>query len=633
MIVVDNRGSFEGLYPRLGVKELSTILSSSKLIAVDTETTGLDPFLNRVIMLQIGTKEHQFIIDCRNEETKLDIVKWIKPILENPDVSKVLVNAKFDLQMIHNSLGITMVNVIDCMLNEQYIVGAGFRDGRYSFKALSKKYLGYEAKKEIAKEFLTVGARPFTDEQVSYGAVDVLAPILIYEQQLPLIRRNSQEIGIQLESKFVEVLAKIELQGMYLDQDKWITVYDKAKRRLNWYDYLLKEMIIDMGLYDEYGKINWNSSKQVVKLFTTLKIPTKIINQAKTIDKDNPIYKNSVAKDHISQYRAKYPIIRLYLLYKEYHKLTTTYGIKFFKHIHPTTGRVHSNYTQVVATGRLSSANPNLQNISSGSNYRSCFTPSDSSRTFVVADYSAQESRVMADLSGDKVLEDFFLNGDGDFHSFTARKMFKIPDSLPVPKHQRRVSKTLNFGIPYGMGASKLAKQFFITIREADRFISQWLGALPGLNKHFNYRKYKTLIDGYVTVNPITNLKAFHVENDKFLLCKYALDAGSENPEVKSNYFRIKSSLERMAQNYEIQGTAAAITKLACIYIDMEFTERKLDAAIINIVHDEIITECDKQIANTVNDIMKECMERAGAFFCRTIPITATPCITDHWTH
>lgn len=624
MIFVDNRGSYENEYPRLSLEEISTRLSKHKLICVDTETTGLDPYHNEVIMLQIGTKEEQYIIDTRVKSKALD--KYIKPILEDSTVTKVLVNAKFDLKMLRTSFNIGLVNVVDCMLQEQIIVGAGFTDGRYSYKALAKKYLGYDADKDVGKEFLHVGTKPFSDSQVQYGAADVLVPIFIHEFQQSLLEHNKQTIAAQLENKFVEVLANIELKGMYLDQDKWLKVYEYNKTRLNWYKYLLAEKLLDLGVYTEFKNINWNSSKQVVTLFKQLGIPTRIINQSKSTD-DTIVYKDSVAKDHVHQFYRDYPIISLYLMYKQYHKLTTTYGIKFFKHIHTRTSRVHSNYTQMVSTGRLASSKPNLQNISSGSKYRSCFVPKEG-KVFVVADYDSQESRVMADLSGDLTLKDFFLNGDGDLHSFTARKMFKIPDTLPVPKDKRKVSKTLNFGIPYGMGASKLAKQFMVTIKEADKFIKQWLSAYPDLKRHFTIRRNLTHLRGYVTVNDVTGFRAYHREHEKYLLCKYALEAGSQSSVVKSTYFRISASLERMSQNYEIQGTAAAITKLACIYIDQEITRNKLDAAIINIVHDEIIVESSIKDANMVYDIMKSCMERAGAVFCSTIPITTTPLIT-----
>lgn len=611
----------------ISVKEVFTRLSTEKTIGLDTETTGLDPHTNEVIMLQVGTKEDQYIIDCRIPKYKNDITKYGTNVLQSLDITKVLINAKFDIKMIQTSFGITVRNVKDCMLHEQIITGGLMKA---SMAAMAEKYLGITLQKELALTFLTIGDGLFNEDQIIYGALDVLIPLMILDIQEVLLDHNAQRVCADLENKFTEVLSQIELAGMYLNSEDWLKIYVVNKRKVNWYKYTLAEELITLGKYSKYKDINWNSPKQVVELFKELKIPTKVIDKAKTLDKNDPVYKDTVGSLHLQQFKDDYPVVFKYLMYRKYHKASTTYGEKFLNHINPNTGRVHSNYFQIKRTGRLSSSKPNLQNIDSTSKFRQCFQPQEGN-IFIVADYSSQESRVMADISGDKVLEDFFLNGDGDLHSFTARKMFRIRDNEAVPSEQRRVSKTLNFGIPYGMGGAKLAKQFDKTIEEGNQFIKQWLSAYKGLDKYFKNNFILALHRGYVLIDKHTGRRAYHPEIELFKSIEYKIQNNGAEKADWSNYYRIKSSIERMSKNYPIQGLSASITKLACILIYDQLAN--LPAEIVNTVHDEIIVECKLGYEHIVSKIVQEAMEQAGRTFCKTIPLPAQPKITKYWTH
>lgn len=627
------------------LEEAVAYLSTCDKIAVDTETTGLDPFTSKVVMLQVGDESKQFVIDCRVIDPTA-----LKELLESRKIQKVLVNAKFDYKMLAYHFGIRLENVVDCMLQEQVILGAQ-RGSLYNMEVLAAKYLGFkfggaqlslfndEIRKDTRSEFIHIGEQQFSPTQVRYGANDLVTTLKIAAAQQPVIDRDELNVCVSLENEFVLCLGDMELNGFHLDKDKWMETYEESRRRLGWTSYILSEWLTDNNL-DEFHGINWNSTKQVVELFKTVGIPTQVVDKVKSRGKQDPIYKDSVEKSHIKKYKKEYPIVALYLRYKELVKATTSYGEAFLRHLHPKTGRIHSSYRQILNTGRISSNGPNLQNITRGSRFRKCFTPQSEKTTLLVADYKSQESRIMADKANDQVMIDFFLRGDGDIHSYTARQMwnhFVDADTHPILRFR---AKILNFGIPYGISAFKLARDFEISVREAEDFISRWFKSYPNIEKYFESSRRFVIDNGYIVIDGITKRRYYCHNYHLYLHCRdwinYRLARKWEVPKIYwSTYFSLKGKFEREAQNYKIQGTGASMTKLASIYIRQHIRDNSLWDYIkqVNIVHDEIILEVTKDCTDEAKAQVIKAMERAGKKFIHHIPMPVDAKVSTQWEH
>ena len=355
-----------------GLGELETWIKKNPIIALDCETTGLDVFTSQIVMMQIGTVKRQFIIDTRFIDINF-IWQWLN--------GKLIVgqNIKFDYKQILHHYKYRLPKIFDIMNAEKVLNNNKLEEkteGFYSLAGMASRYLGaefevriktkgrrrkviaeqgtlfseYSFSKGVRDEFSKIGNKPFTLQQICYGANDVWMPLLIRRKQLEQIHRDSLSAAIKLENRFLPVLAEMELKGIYLDAELWMENYEKYK------DLLSKAEGKLIELYD----INWNSSKQVVKVFKELGIPTKVIDKTKSIG-ENKIYKDSVQETHITKYKDKYPIIKDYLEYKGLQKLSSSYGEKFLKHVHPISNRVHSDFIQIITTGRLASNNPNLR--------------------------------------------------------------------------------------------------------------------------------------------------------------------------------------------------------------------------------------------------------------------------------
>jgi len=616
--------------------------SPTKIVGLDTETTGLDPLVDSIIMLQIGDELNQFIIDARYQD-----LSPLKGILESQEVTKVMVNGKFDYEFLVR-LGIRLENIKDCFLQERILLGG--KPGKASLEVLSQRYTTFSysnqlslfeetLSKDIRKEFSTLNDSEFSPSHILYGAYDVVLPLQINRAQEVLLQETDQTTCARLENEYSLVLGDIETNGFYLDPRLWDEIRLEVEEKLAEALKILNQWLLDNRL-DDYIGINWNSSKQVGALFKEIGIPIQILDKEKSKLSSEPVYKDSVQRTNIEQHSERFPFVKLYLTMKEYQKSLNTYGSKFLSNIHPSTGRVHSNYNQILNTGRMSSTSPNLQNIKRDSDYRKCFVPASQSNVLVVTDYAAQETRIMGDLANDPAMIDFFNNKGGDPHSFTASRMYGVEVSKDVNTDLRFYAKRLNFGIPYGMSEYKLAKDFGVPLEEARDFINRWFETFPGLKPYFNKVKLFVRENGYIVTDPVTKRRYYPPEYTEYIYYKDLIDyyksRGYEIPKYFwSRFYSSLGKIEREAQNYPIQGTGASMTKYASILFRRYVQENDLwdKVMIVNIVHDEIVIECDRNLAPEVAKKIKWCMEESGRLFCTHIPMEATPVITDHWVH
>ena len=403
---------------------------------------------------------------------------------------------------------------------------------------------------------------------------------------------NSLELFSNIEMPLVKVLGDMQFNGMYVDKEELIEFGDKLKQGLN---ELTNE------IYELCGEeFNINSTQQLgVILFEKLELPV--------YKKTKKGYSTDV--DILEKLKNKHPVIEKILEYRSLMKLNSTYVEGLLPYINEKTKRIHSYFHQTVtATGRISSTEPNLQNIPTriefGKRLRKVFKPKEGC-IYIDADYSQIELRVLAHISEDKHMLEAFKN-DEDIHVQAASKVLGIPKE-EVTKEQRSSAKAVNFGIVYGISDFGLSEQLGISKKKAKEYIEQYLEKYSGIKKFMDDIVEIAKKQGYVET-------LFHRR-------RYI-------PEINSNNYMVRKFGERVAMNTPIQGTAADIMKIAMIDVYNKLKEENLDAKIILQVHDELMIECKKEDKEKVKTILKNCMENAITLL---IPLKVETSEADNW--
>lgn len=565
-----------------------TGLSERPLLAVDTETTGLDPLRDELLLFQIGDDMDQFVIDCR----RVDLGP-LKPLLTGP-TPKVLHNAKFDYKFIAARTGIRLENMIDTMLVEKILYN-GLPSPGYALGNLSLRYLNEELPKEERLTFENHSGR-FTNSQIQYAKRDVDTTYRILLKQFPRVEPEGLGRTVKLECGAVAAFGDMELAGVFVDQKRWRKVLAVSLARRDELKKELDEIFSAFADRDLFGQvlINYDSEEQVKDSLKRIKIELPDASE-----RSLRIY------DH--------PATRALLAYREHQKVVSTYGESFLEHIHPADGRIHPSFFQLGAeSGRVSCRDPNLQNIKSGSEFRECFT-APPGRSIVTADYGGCELRIIAEASQDPVFLKTFREG-GDLHSIVASAMFKTTVSKDERPELRKVAKAINFGLAYGMGAQGLAGQIGSSLAEAEQLVDKYFTTYKRIKRYLERSADRALREGYSET--FLGRRRYYLKPDD-----------PDSPEGRRQLGRIR----RQAKNTPIQGTNADMIKLALIRLRKEFAEQKLAATTVNTVHDEIVVECDKGIAEKVGELVSATMIRAGEQFIRSVPVEVDCQVGDHW--
>jgi len=378
-------------------------ISKYNVISVDTETTGLDPFVDKIVLLQIGAGTKSYIFDVRDGNVDATI---FKPILESDKQLKLFQNAVFDAKFLKYQYNIRLVRIYDTMLAEQLLY-LGF-NVKASLDHLVDKYLKIHMPKESATTFKDYYQK-YSETQLIYAANDTLVLPEIYNLQLAKLMNSNLVRAAKLEFDFVRALSEMELNGMLLNIDKWRELLSGIETERNKVGIQLRQILGETSnqntLFD-VSLINLDSPIQVVKALNKLGINVK-----STDVKELKKYGNS-------------PVVKLLLEYRKHEKFLTTYGEALIERVHFKTGRLHSDFRQMVATGRLSSSNPNLQNIPSEKIYRACFV-AQPGHNLITCDMSQAELRILAAYSKDPVFLEAFEKGL-DLHARTAADLFGV---------------------------------------------------------------------------------------------------------------------------------------------------------------------------------------------------------------
>lgn len=590
-----------------------------KEIQIDTETEGYFDFENKILLLQLGDKDNQFVI----EVNKVKCSK-LKSLLIDPKYTKILHNASFDYKFIKFHFGWELTNIYDTFLAE-CILTNGIENRKVGLKDVCYKYTNIELNKDVRGKINKVDA--ITDEVIQYAALDV--KYLEDIKRLQLVEIETLELNpvLEVENSVCTVLADIEYEGLILNVEKWTALAKKAENLVSTYE---KDLDTEVKNYpslkkyyqvyqgdlfgNEYAKtssIKWSSPIQVKSVLNDLGLDVK-----------------SSSEKEISMFQNKYPLVKLFIDYKKQAKLANTYGLDFLKFINKNTGRIHTSFWQILETNRVSSNKPNLQQIPRKAEYLACFIAPEGFK-LVQSDFAAEELRLIAEGSKEPVWIDAFNNGL-DLHSEMAVKIFddlKIED-VKKPYEEifvngikiflrgidpRFVAKTLNFALSYGASEYKLAGVLGIDLISAKSIKDKYFEGVPKLSKFLDSCAKYGLKNGYIrSFKPCSGLRFLdntNLDNKK------------------------RGEIERQSKNTCIQMAGSMICKMALINISTYIKNNNIQdkVKLCLQVHDAIYSFIKEDFVPEWKEIQEELMLKAEKLFITSIPCKVDTKIADFW--
>ncbi len=599
-----DRSQYEIVLDENSFNQWLECIRSAKISAFDTETTDLDAMKARLVGLSLCVEAgkacyiplaHQYL-DAPEQLDKQWVLQQLKPWLESSEHRKVGQNLKYDMKVLANE-GISLNGIYEDTMLESYVVNSII--GRHDMNSLALRHLNHvcisfedvagKGKKQLRFDEIAL------EQAGPYAAEDADITLRLHHVLQPLVEEHAsiQKLYRTIEMPLVPLLAQIERNGVLIDANALGLQSQQIGKRLT---------ELEREAYEIAGKeFNLGSPKQLQQiLFEELGIP---------VIKKTPKGQPSTAEEVLHELALDYPLPKLLLEYRSLSKLKSTYTDKLPLQINPATGRVHTSYHQAItATGRLSSSDPNLQNIpirtEEGRRIRHAFIAPQGYK-LIAADYSQVELRIMAHLSQDEGLLTAFSKGE-DVHTATAAEVFDIPPE-EVSTEQRRHAKAINFGLIYGMSAFGLAKQLGIQRDEAQHYIHRYFARYPGVEAYMENIKIQAREQGFVET----------LMGRRLYL-----------PQINARNGLHRQAAERTAINAPMQGTAADIIKLAMLNIDNWIKQEKLPLKVIMQVHDELVFEVPESQANELAEQIKTKMSQAVEL---SVPLIVEAGIGDNW--
>lgn len=584
------------------LKESILLLSHSKIIGLDSETTGLDPLTSKIRLIQISDGINTLVIDLF-KVGKPTVISHLKGILEDTDVVKILHNAKFDLKFIKYHLDIDVERIFDSMLSSILLEG-GIAPTEINENGKKARIKGYHGLAQVANRYLnreidkteqkSDWAGVLTDKQIEYAGEDAEVLLPLREVLIEALKKNNLIKCAKLEFDAVLPVAWMELNGIYLDIDAWVKVADdNLKKAYEYTDLICAELsdVIPQGSLFGEPSINLGSYQQVQKYFADYGIPMP----------------SSTREQFLLPLKDEYPIIANFLEYRGHAKASSAFGENYKEFVSPVTGRVHANFIQIGAeTGRLACSNPNLMQIPKDKEHRNCFK-AEEGNTFIICDYGQQELRLLADFSQDKTLQEVFNSGL-DMHIATAARIFNksIEDVNP---DDRELAKRMNYLLTYGGGAKKFSELAGIPEDEAQATIDAYFKGFKGVKRWMNYQQAQVL-------NTRQSRSLYN------RMTKYEFDYDN---------FRERSGVQRNASNMPLQASAADILKrvLRLFYDAVKPYNNKIK--VVNVVHDELIVETALELLETAKELLKSTMQQAWIENIKSVGIDTEVKVTPCW--
>ena len=570
------------------LRQLVGELSVRDEFCFDTETTGFDIFNDRIVGMSFAVEPHKAWYVPFSEACTAEYAEIIRPIFENPRIAKIGQNVKFDL-MVLRRLGVAVRGRKYDTMILHYLLDP---ESRHNMNTLAERYLNYrpieietligKGQKQLTMDLVNV------ERVKEYAAEDADVTLQLKQVLLPMVERiGLHDLYFEIEEPMIEVLADIEMAGVRIDSAALAEYAVELNRTM---------AELEAAIRTEAGEpsLNINSTRQLGEvLFAKMRIAEKPkMTKTKQFCTD---------EEYLQTFAHKHRIVDLILEYRGVKKLLSTYVEALPQLVNRTTGRIHTSFNQAVtATGRLSSTNPNLQNIpvrdEMGRRIRKAFIPSDDDHLLLSADYSQVELRLMAHLSGDESLIAAFEHGE-DIHAATAARLFGKPLEEVTPEERRR-AKTANFGIIYGISPFGLSQRLEIPRKEAKEIIDGYFRSYPKVKEYMDRVVEKAREEGFVATI--------------FGRRRYLNDISSHNAVARG-------LAERNAVNAPIQGSAADIMKIAMIDVHRRFAAEGIRSRVILQVHDELVVDMLRAEQEQVVRIVTESMESAARLKVRLV--------------
>jgi len=584
-----NSHFYQSIAPGMATKLFVKNLMNQTSVCFDTETTGLNPLTAELVGIAFSWEVGKgFYVPFPKDKTEAQaLIEILRPFFENEFIEKIGQNLKYDIKVLAKYNIAVKGKLFDTML-AHYLINP---DMRHNMDVLAETYLNYtpisitELIGKKGKNQLSMREAPL-DKQTEYAVEDADITLQLKEHfEKELDEANTQKLFDDIEVPLLRVLAAMELEGINLDKDFLNSLSEDLNTDI---------LNLEKSIYEDAGEeFNIASPKQLgIILFEKLNLVDKPKKTKTGQYKTSEDILSYLAKDH--------EIIRQVLEYRGLAKLKSTYVDALPLQVEESTGRVHTDYMQTVAaTGRLSSNNPNLQNIpirtERGRQVRKAFVPRNDEYTLLAADYSQIELRIIAALSEEETMIEAFKNGE-DIHASTASKVFNVPLD-GVTREQRSNAKTVNFGIIYGVSAFGLSNQTDLSRGEAKELIDTYYETYPKLKAYMSAQVDFARDNGYVQT--VLGRR------------RYLKDIDSRNAMVRSG-------AERNAVNAPIQGSAADIIKIAMINIYNKLQDGNYKSKMLLQVHDELVFDVYKSELATIKALVKNEMENA---FTMEVPL------------
>ena len=584
-------------------------LATQPVLQVDTETTGLSFVDDTLLTLQVGTKQHQFVFDLRHKPE----LPLIKALLESKDYKKILHNVTFDYKFL-KAYGIKLRNVHDTMVIEKVITnGKETPPGYYGLSGTLNRYLGIFMSKEEQMSFVGHTGE-FRLSQIQYAAKDVEYLEKIRDKQWEEVVEQGLVKCAQLENAACLAFGDIEYNGMLVDKERWVEIAEQKLSDAESLQEELNNIILDDEKFSQFKpnafqtdlfasdevarlssvKINWSSPHQTTPIIQTIL----------------PELESSDTKVLANKHMGDHPLIPKFVEFKEKYKKATAFGPQWLDKYVDSDGKVHTSFTQIIRTGRVSSSKPNMQQIPADNDYRNCFIAPEG-WSYVSSDFSSQELCIIAYASQDPVWLDALEKGQ-DLHSVCADLVYgdewaaaaepdcpymerKAKCDCKGHKKLRTAVKGINFGLAYGMGPHKLSDQLDIPIEEAEALINKYFSVFPSIKNFLDTNAKFGKTNGYIrTMEPYKRIRRF------------PLWAG---PATEP---RDMGSIDRMSRNTPIQGAAGDMTKEAMVRIRQIITDHDDEIRMVMAVHDQLDFIVRDDVIDKWSDVITEQMELAG---------------------
>lgn len=586
---------FELIKDAEGVKNAYEALINEEFLGFDTETTELDPYDGNIRLVQFSNGKNTYVIDLKPFADRGDIktmpdLEPLRALLTAPKPIKIAHNAKFDAKWVCHHLGVDLGGVFDTLLASQ-LIAAGDQDRRHNLAEVANFFLGVELDK--SEQVSDWSAEELSQSQIQYAAKDAAIMVALREKVVERLVQDGLVKTAKLEFDCVVPIAQMELNGFFIDAARWREQLEKVKKVQDKVALELQQMLsagVAQASLFGVAEINLDSQTQVTDALKNLGVPVPATTRGWQLE---PL-------------ALEYPVVAKLLEYRGVAKAISSFGESLLEFIKPQTGRLHSDFRQIGApTGRFSSSKPNIQQIPHEEAYRRCFRAPEG-RKLVIADYSQIELRILADFSNDENFIKAFQSG-ADFHTITAAQVFNVKPE-EVSAEQRSFAKRLNFGVVYGIGAQRFALMTGLSQTQAEDTMRRYFATYRGLDAWLRDAARKVVSDRVARTASGRMFKFRFEDGDR-----QAIGAAQRN-----------------GKNFPIQGTSADILKRALHLLHKEIAGTS--AKLVNIVHDEVILECDEREAKETCKKLEKAMCDAGEEYVKKVPVKVDAHVADEWT-